>query len=84
MFLRTKSKACNQHQEQKEKHKKRKGDGMKLKEGDVEALRNWAKNEEEILLKEDVIQVLKDAERPLTQDEIIGRVEELRAIRGPV
>ena len=57
---------------------------MKMTEDQVQALRDWAKNEEELLLKEDITEVLKAAERPLTQDEIIERVKELRARRGPV
>jgi hypothetical protein len=54
---------------------------MKLSKNDVQALRNWAKNEEKLSLEEDIVQVLKDAERPLMLDEIIDRVEALRELR---
>lgn len=54
---------------------------VKLKEDQVQALRDWGKKEEELSLKEDVVQVLKAAEKPLTQDEIIDRVQELRELR---
>ena len=54
---------------------------MKLTEDQVQALRDWGKKEEELSLKEDIVQVLKAAEKPLTQDEIMDRVQEVREIR---
>ena len=54
---------------------------VKLTEDQVQALRDWGKKEEELSLKEDIVQVLKAAEKPLTQDEIIDRVQEIRELR---
>ena len=56
---------------------------MYLTGDQVQALKDWAANEQELSLKEDIVEVLKNADTPLTQGEILERVGELREKKSP-